>query len=119
MPALSLHHLAFRTSDPGALAAFYADVLGLRVVREREGASVWLELGGGGVLMVERALAGERRAVPGTLELVAFRVDARGRDAVRARLAERGVAIEQETEHTTYFRDPDGRRVAVSTHPLA
>ncbi|MGK0362643.1 MAG: hypothetical protein ACI9U2_004964 [Bradymonadia bacterium] len=26
------------------------------------------------------------------------------------------VAIESETEHTTYFRDPDGRRVGVSNY---
>ena len=49
---------------------------------------------------------------------MAFRVDDPGRVQVRARLATAGVAVEHETLHTTYFRDPDGRRVAVSTHPL-
>ena len=52
------------------------------------------------------------------MELVAWQVDAQDRAAVRARLAAEGVPIEHETEHTTYFRDPDGRRVAVSTYPL-
>jgi catechol 2,3-dioxygenase-like lactoylglutathione lyase family enzyme len=114
---LTLHHLALRTTDVDRLERFYAGVLGLPPVR-RDAArgSVWLGVGAG-VLMLERAADGEPRVAPGTRELVAFAVD--DRDAWRARLTSAGIVVEAETDHTLYFRDPDGRRVAVSTYPLA
>jgi len=36
------------------------------------------------------------------------------RSAWEANLAVAGVAIESRTEHTLYFRDPDGHRVGLS-----
>ena len=35
------------------------------------------------------------------------------------RLARAGIPLDDRTEHTLYFRDPDGHRVAVSDHPLS
>ena len=49
---------------------------------------------------------------------VAFAVDLTERERVRQRLARAGVSIEEESEHTIYFRDPEGRRVGVSSYPL-
>ena len=114
---LSLHHLALRTSDVSTLAAFYTQMLGLEVVRESSPRSVWLGLGEGAVLMIEARDAGEVPAATGSMELVAFRVDDDAKAAVRRRAAERGCA-DGETEFTVYFRDPDGRRVGVSTYDL-
>jgi hypothetical protein len=51
---------------------------------------------------------------------VADRSCAVGPSALRAswtaRLAAAGVAVEAQTEFTLYFRDPDGRRVALSAY---
>jgi catechol 2,3-dioxygenase-like lactoylglutathione lyase family enzyme len=101
-----------RTLDLPRLEAFYVEALGLRVLRRDDArGSVWLEAGGA-VLMLERA-AGHEPGVPGgTLELVAFAVD--DKEPWRAR-----VSVEAETAHTLYFRDPDGRRIAVSDANLA
>jgi catechol 2,3-dioxygenase-like lactoylglutathione lyase family enzyme len=106
-----IHHVALRTRDLPRLEQFYAGVLGLRVVRrDDERGSVWLALdAGGAVLMLERAGADEPEVPAGTRDLVAFAVD--DKEAWRRR-----VAVEAETEHTLYFRDPDGRRVAVSSY---
>jgi glyoxylase I family protein len=103
-----------RTADLPRLEGFYAGVLGLPVLRRDEArGSVWLDAGGA-VLMLERAREGEPGPPPGSKELLAFALDdAASREAWRAKLA-----VEAETEHTLYFRDPDGRRVALSTHPL-
>jgi catechol 2,3-dioxygenase-like lactoylglutathione lyase family enzyme len=111
-----LHHLALRTADVDRLERFYADVLGLPVVR-RDAArgSVWLRVGSS-VLMLERAGADEPPIAAGTRELMAFSID--DREGWRARLMQAAGGIEAETEHTLYFRDPDGRRLAVSTYPL-
>lgn len=109
---MEIHHLAFRTRDLPRLTGFYEEVLGLRRVREQPGYSVWLAIGTG-VLMLEQAAPDELEPPPGGRDLVAFRVDDATRAALRAR-----VEVEDETAFTTYFRDPDGRRVAVSTYAL-
>jgi catechol 2,3-dioxygenase-like lactoylglutathione lyase family enzyme len=114
--SLRIHHLALRARDPGATERFYVSVLGLRVVRRDDArGSVWLDAEGV-IVMVERAEEGEPHVGPGSKDLVAFGVDELS--SWRRRLGEAGVAIEGETPHTLYFRDPDGRRVGVSIHPL-
>jgi catechol 2,3-dioxygenase-like lactoylglutathione lyase family enzyme len=50
--------------------------------------------------------------------LLAFPVDTSERVAREARLLELGAAIESRTEHTSYARDPEGNRVALSAYPL-
>jgi catechol 2,3-dioxygenase-like lactoylglutathione lyase family enzyme len=120
-----LHHVALGARDVERVAAFYRDLLGLRELARHftprgELRSVWLDLGGA-VLMIERSVARPRRvrAVGTGLFLLAVARDARGRKAVERALAAVGVAVEERTGHTTYFRDPEGNRAAVSSYPLA
>lgn len=120
--ARQLHHLALRTPDVVRTAAFYRDVMGLpeRTRPLLEGGapcSVWLDAGAV-VLMIELAAPGEPAPAPGSLELVAFAIGAGERGGWRERFAAAGVAIEAETAHTLYVRDPDGRRVGVSSYPF-
>ena len=111
------HHLAFRTRDLARLRRFYQELLGLRSVREQAYYSVWLALGDA-VLMLEQAEADEPTVPAGSLELLALRVDAQERARLLDQLRAGGVAIEDQTDFTSYFRDPDGRRIAISTYPL-
>jgi catechol 2,3-dioxygenase-like lactoylglutathione lyase family enzyme len=102
-----------RTEHLDRLERFYVDVLGLSLVRRDDArGSVWLDAAGA-MVMLERAGPDEPRPPPRSRELVAFAVD--DKESWRARLTMAGVAIEDETPHTLYFRDPDARRVAVST----
>lgn len=104
--------MAMRTADVPRLERFYVEVLGLAVMRRDDArGSVWLDADGT-VVMIERAEAGEAGIPAGTRELVAFAVP--DKEALRARLP----PLEAETQHTLYFRDPDGRRVAVSDYPF-
>ncbi len=114
---LSLHHIALRTRDVAGLARFYRAVFALTVAREQPGYSVWLALDGA-VLMIEARAPGEPDVPAGSMELTAFRVTAEGRERVRETLRMMGVSLDGETAYTTYFRDPDGRRVGVSTYAL-
>lgn len=114
---MRVHHLAMRTRDVARLCAFYEAVLGLTPVRVQPGYSVWLGLGDA-VLMIEQAPPGEAVYEARLSDLVAFSVDDDGRARVRAALAEGGVAVEGETAYSLYFRDPDGRRIGVSTYPF-
>jgi catechol 2,3-dioxygenase-like lactoylglutathione lyase family enzyme len=115
---MTLHHLALRTADLAALAAFYRDLLGLEVVRDASPHSLWLGLGGDAALMIEARADGEPGVPDGSMELAAFRVSVEQKDAVAHRARERG-CFDGETAFTVYFRDPDGRRVGVSTYDLA
>jgi glyoxylase I family protein len=123
---LSLHHLAVVVSDLDAAEAFYAGVLGLPAQRRQaddEGRprSVWVGLGGGAFLALERATAGRRRRDEGApgWHCVALAIGAGDREVWRARLATAGRPIERETAYTIYVRDPDGNLVALSHHPVA
>jgi glyoxylase I family protein len=110
---MRIHHLAFRTKDLPRLEEFYASVLALPV-RERKGdRSVWLAVGDT-ILMLERAEPHEPEVPRGAMDFVAFDVEKSARVGYLARLAEAGVPIEQQSEFTLYFRDPDGRRVGLS-----
>jgi catechol 2,3-dioxygenase-like lactoylglutathione lyase family enzyme len=101
-----------RTADVSRLERFYVEVLCFPVIRRDEArGSVWLDADGA-VLMIEPAEVGEPRIAPGTRELLAFVVA--DKEAWRSRLP----GVEAETQHTLYFRDPDGRRLAVSDYPL-
>jgi glyoxylase I family protein len=110
----AVHHVAFRTSDLNAAVRFYEDVLALRRLRAQPGYSVWYALGQA-VLMLEQRGQHEPLIPPGSMELLCLAADAGEQARIRRRLAEAGVAIEAETPHTLYFRDPDGRRVGVSS----
>jgi catechol 2,3-dioxygenase-like lactoylglutathione lyase family enzyme len=113
-----LHHLALRTREVDRLVAFYESWLGLSVVRDTRPRSVWLGLGSDAVLMIEKAQEKEPPVPANSLELAAFAVSAERRARMRDELVRAGL-LEGETQHTLYFRDPDGRRVGVSSYPLS
>lgn len=119
-----LHHIALGARDPECVAAFYRDLLGLREVSrhcEPEGLlrSIWLDLGGP-VLMIERTREPARlvRGVGAGPFLVALSVTARVRDESESALAAAGFPVESRTEHTIYFRDVEGNRVALSSYQV-
>jgi glyoxylase I family protein len=121
-----VHHLAIAVRDLEATAAFYQTVLGLPVLRRwpaTDGGSVdrslWLDLGGGAFLALERS-AGQPAArddqTPG-LQVVALRIERDARADWEARLASAGVAVVHRTAYTIYLRDPEGNRLGLSHWP--
>lgn len=123
---MRLHHLALGAHDLAAVAAFWRDVLGLEESarhHQPDGAlrSVWLKLTGDALLMIERA---EQPAAPldGPVRghgyfLLALSVSVQERAQVEARLEALGHAVEARTAYTSYFRDPEGNRAAISHYP--
>ena len=117
-----LHHLAIKVRDLAACERFYREELGLPLLQRHADdsgrpRSVWLDLGGGAILMLERAGAGATDDrffsddAPG-LHLFALRIDR----ADRARLAAR-LSVVAETKYTIYVRDPEGNRIGLSHFP--
>jgi catechol 2,3-dioxygenase-like lactoylglutathione lyase family enzyme len=111
-----VHHLALRTKDLARLEAFYAGALGLAVVRRDGERSVWLDAGGA-IVMLERAAPGEPEPPAGSMELTALAIEPDTLAHYTDRLARAGVRIEDRTDFTLYVRDPDGRRVGLSSYP--
>jgi glyoxylase I family protein len=118
-----LHHLALGARDVARVAAFYRDVLGLAETARHHHAdgslrSIWLELDGA-TLMVEATSEAPRRVegVGAGPFLLAIRVEASDRRELERMLEAAGAVIESRTEYTSYARDPEGNRVAISAHP--
>ena len=112
---LCVHHVALRTNDVESLSAFYQRVLELPLVHEGT-RSHWLAMGQGAVLMIEARTEGEPSSDARDQHLLCWSVS--DLPEVEQRLDQQGVAIEGRTAHTVYFRDPEGRRLGLSTHPL-
>jgi catechol 2,3-dioxygenase-like lactoylglutathione lyase family enzyme len=123
--APSIHHLAVVVRDLDRAEAFYCGVLGLAVERrwsDEAGAprSIWLALGGGAFLAVERAApdAPARPAPdPPGWHCVALGIARAEREGLRARLAEAGFPVERESPFTLYTRDPEGNLIGFSHYP--
>lgn len=123
----SLHHIAVGTHDVERLADFYCRLLSAPAQRRHLDArgelrSIWLDLSGI-LLMIERAApdAVERPSAAGVglgAFLLAFRADAAERGAFEARAAELGAPVEARSPYTSYLRDPDGNRIAVSEYEV-
>jgi len=113
---MRIHHLAFRTGDLARLEGFYVEALGLAVIRRNEARSVWLDAGGTLVMLKQRDE--DEAPVAPSQELVAFAVAPDMRAIVEGRLAAAGLALEARTEFTLYVRDPDGRRIGLSSYPV-
>lgn len=114
MPAI--HHLALRTGNVENLARHYEGVCKLPRLEVQEGGAVWLAAAGV-VLMVEQSDPGEAGPNAGSKDLLAFQLGSGDTlEKANARLAKEGIALESRTEFTLYFRDPDGRRNALSAY---
>jgi glyoxylase I family protein len=123
---IGVHHLAIAVRDLVAAAEFYQRVLGLPVQRRwpatdggDQDRSVWLDLGDGAFLALERT-AGETAPrddqTPG-LQMVALRIPRAARTDWEAWLAAAGVAVVHRTAYTLYLRDPEGNRIGLSHWP--
>jgi catechol-2,3-dioxygenase len=127
MKVKGFHHVAVQVKALEDVASFYREVLALPELERHHGPdgrlrSVWLDVGGGGFLALERVDAAPspdpafRDGRPG-LFLLALRIDRADRARIRAELERRGLPLVHETKWTLYVRDPEGNRVALSHHP--
>jgi glyoxylase I family protein len=118
-----LHHVALGARDVERVAAFYRDVIGLAEERRHlddsgKLRSIWLRAEGT-LLMIEATNAENERVegVGAGPFLLAFAIHPDERAEIEARLVGAGAGIESRTPYTSYARDPEGNRVAVSHHP--
>ena len=122
---MKLHHVALGANDVETIAGFYARLFELVELRRHtyptgELRSIWLGLGDG-VLMIEHTERTRARCegVDAGAFLLAFERTPEERVTFEDLLEKAGVVIESRSDFSTYFRDPEGNRVAVSCYPLA
>jgi glyoxylase I family protein len=120
---LKLHHLALSARNVDRVAAFYRDAFNLAETARNhrpDGSlrSIWLDLGGP-ILMIEGIDDEPRDGREGTsgLFLIALRVEPERRAELERVLEAMGAPVESRTSFTSYARDPEGNRVAISHYP--
>lgn len=120
-----IHHVAVKVANLFRAEAFYGGVLGLPVLRRwplPEGGgerSLWLDLGAGAFLALERAdrfEAEKAEDAPG-IHLIALHIPSGEREAWIDRLAKAGHPIYQQTDYTIYVHDSEGNRIGLSHWP--
>lgn len=123
-----LHHIAVLCVNPVLVAGFYQQAFDLkenRIHRHDDGRvrSVWLNDEHGTLYMFEFATAAlttaagvSRDGRPG-FHLLAFVVTEAEREAMVRKFHTLGASEESRTAFTSYFRDPEGNRVALSHYP--
>lgn len=124
MNPLGVHHVAVKVADLARAESFYVALLGLPLLRRwpssdgRQDRSVWLDLGNGAFLALERCEAGPPKSENASgIHLVALRIRRDEREAWTRRLVRAGCAIYQQTDFTLYVQDPEGNRVGLSHWP--
>ena len=121
----AVHHIAIKVRDLARAERFFAHTLGLAILRrwpasDGSGArSLWLDLGAGAFLALERSSnEGEPLAAEGPgLHLLALRIERAERQRWIDRLASAGVALYRQTAFTIYCKDPEGNRIGLSHWP--
>lgn len=121
---MRVHHAAVKVLELARAERFYAELLGLSVLRrfafdDGRPRSVWLSSGEGAFLAVELAESGGRPKadLEAGWHTVAFEMDVAERPLVVARAAALGAEIVRETAYSVFVRDPEGNVVALSHYP--
>ena len=125
--ARGLHHAALVSSDVERTVRFYQDVLGFpltEVMENRDYAGsthFFFDIGNGNALAFfdfPGLDVGPYAEVLGGLHHIAISMAPAPWEAARARLADAGVEVLEESGVSLYFRDPDGARLELLAEPL-
>ena len=107
---VAVNHLSYNVKDYTKTAAFYADLLGVKVSHDNAKNQCFLEFGNS--FIVARN-AREGRA-PGSIDHVAYTIDTWDKAAVEAELKRRGHMPRVDTDNSFHITDPDGFDVQIA-----
>ncbi len=112
MGIVGVNHIAFRTSDPARLSAFYARLL---AAERLEGAHGPLRVGSTTLVF----FPSDGNEISRDPDEIAFDADAEGFAVALERARELGALEREPVEHTAssrgfLVRDPDGRRIEIA-----
>jgi catechol 2,3-dioxygenase-like lactoylglutathione lyase family enzyme len=125
--ARGIHHVALLCADVERTVAFYQDVLEFPLTeifenRDYRGSNhFFFDIGHGNLLAffdLPGLDLGEYAEVLGGLHHIAISVEPQRWTHLRGRLDAAGVAYQEESGTSIYFRDPDGARLELIADPL-
>ena len=125
MKPISILETALYVDDLEKAKNFYIDVIGLKFHAEKKGRHVFLECGGGILLLFnpDSTTKGEIPHGSKGAGHVAFRIAEEDFEPWRKRFKDKGVEIEKEVQwpegtRSFYFRDPAGNSLELATKEL-
>lgn len=119
-----IHHIAIGTENPEELARFYRAIFGYEVILPpgEDRGSVWLRTGSGTILMFEKAHRIDERDPEAFhikqcgYHLIAFQIEKSETDEWLQKLKNLEISVEERSQYSIYFRDPEGNRIALSSY---
>ena len=109
--AAGVNHISFQVADYGKTRDFYADLLGMKVLKDT-GRQCNLAFGDQGTWLLPRN-AREGTTAP-KVDHVAYTIDSWDKDAVEAELKRRGLNPRPDTPNSFHVKDPDGFDLQIS-----
>jgi len=109
--AVAVNHISYQVNDYAKTRDFYADLFGMKVVKDT-GRQCSLVFGGTDTFLIPRnAPEGVPRP---RIDHVAYTIEAWDKDAVKAELERRGLQPTPDTEDSFHVKDPNGFDLQIS-----
>ena len=109
--AVAVNHISYQVADYAKTRDFYADLLGMKVVRDT-GTQCHLILGDSNTFLIPRnAPSGTK---PPRIDHVAYTIDDWDKNAVEAELKRRGLNPKPDTDNSFHVDDPNGFDLQIS-----
>src|SRR5437588_5599774 len=103
--AAAVNHISFQVADYGKTRDFYADLLGMKVLKDT-GRQCNLTFGDQGSWLLPRNV--REGTAPPRVDHIAYTIDGWDKDAVEAELKRRGLNPRPDTPNSFHVKDPDG-----------
>ena len=109
--AAAVNHISFQVADYAKTRDFYADLLGMKVLKDT-GRQCNLSFGDHGTWLLPRN-AREQSAAP-KVDHIAYTIENWNKDEVEAELKRRGLNPRPDTPNSFHVKDPDGYDLQIS-----
>ena len=109
--AVAVNHISFQVADYAKTRDFYADLLGMKVLKDT-GKQCNLQFGDQGSWLLPRN-ARDASAAP-KVDHIAYTIENWDKDAVEAELKRRGLNPRPDTPNSFHVKDPDGYDLQIS-----
>ena len=109
--AVAVNHISFQVADYGKTRDFYADLLGMKVLKDT-GRQCNLTFGDQGSWLLPRNV--REGTAPPRVDHIAYTIDSWDKDAVEAELKRRGLNPRPDTPNSFHVKDPDGYDLQIS-----
>jgi catechol 2,3-dioxygenase-like lactoylglutathione lyase family enzyme len=109
--AVAVNHISFQVADYARTRDFYADLLGMKVLKDT-GRQCNLAFGDHGSWLLPRNA--REGTTPPKVDHIAYTIENWDKDAVEAELKRRGLSPRLDTDNSFHVKDPDGFDVQIS-----